>query len=279
MISADIATLDGVIIGAYALMMLFIGVLFAKKGGDADSYFLAGRSMTWGIIGFSLFASNISSTTLVGLSGSAYSTGIAVYNYEWMAGVILVFYAIFVLPQVLRAQVYTMPEYLERRYDRRARALFAALTLFLNIVIDTAGGLYAGSLVIQLMFPDFSIWQIVAALAVIAGANTILGGLSAVMITDTIQAVLLLIGAVLISYFAFQKVGGHWSTIVDAVPPDMLSLVRPLDSPGVPWLGLLTGVPLLGFYFWCTNQFMAQRLLASKNADHARWGSLFAGLL
>lgn len=279
MVTPTIASLDVAIVAAYAVIMIVIGVVVSGKNQDADSYFLAGRSMTWVLVGFSLFASNISSTTLLGLSGSAYSTGIAVFNYEWMAGLILVFYGIFVLPQVLRSQVFTMPEYLEKRFDRRSRTLFAGLTLFLNIVIDTAGSLYAGSVVLQLIFPGLSIWQIVTILAFIAGAYTVLGGLSAVMITDSIQAVLLLIGSVLISYFAFMKVGGDWDAIINTVPADMLSLVRPLDDPGVPWPGLLTGVPLLGFYFWCTNQFMAQRLLSAKNADHARWGTLLAGLL
>lgn len=279
MITPTISPIDIAIVIGYAIVMVIIGIVVAGRNKDADSYFLAGRSMTWAVVGFSLFASNISSTTLVGLSGSAYSTGIAVFNYEWMAGLVLVFYGIFILPQVLRSQVYTMPEYLERRYDRRARTFFAGLTLFLNIIIDTAGSLYAGSLLLNLLFPTWSLWQIVAVLAVVAGAYTILGGLSAVMITDVIQAVLLLVGSTLIAYFAFQKVGGDWGVIKNAVPPDMLSLVRPLDAPGVPWLGLVTGVPLLGFYFWCTNQFMAQRLLSAKNADHARWGTLLAGLL
>ncbi|MEM7570420.1 MAG: sodium:solute symporter [Pseudomonadota bacterium] len=279
MMTANVSTLDIAIVAGYALLMVAIGAYAARKSRGADDYFLAGRSMTWALVGFSLFASNISSTTLLGLSGSAYSTGIAVFNYEWMAGVILVFYAIFVLPQVLRAQVFTMPEYLERRYDRRARTLFAGLTLFLNIVIDTAGSLYAGAVMLQMVLPTWSIWEIVTVLALVAGGYTVLGGLSAVMITDTIQAVLLLAGSVLISYFAFQKVGGDWAAITASVPPEMLSLVRPLDDPGVPWLGLLTGVPLLGFYFWGTNQFMAQRLLSAKNADHARWGTVLAGFL
>lgn len=279
MIDAQLQAIDIWVVGGYALAMVIIGLVTAGKSHGAEDYFLAGRSMTWAIIGFSLFASNISSTTLVGLAGDAYSTGISVYNYEWMAGIILAFYAIFILPQVLRSQVFTMPEYLEKRFDRRARMLFAVLTLFLNIVVDTAASLYAGSLIVQMIFPDLAVWQIITALALVAGAYTILGGLSAVMITDTIQAILLLIGSVVITIFAFQKIGGDWSAVTAAVPDHKLSLIRPIGDPGVPWLGLVVGVPLLGFYFWCTNQFMAQRLLSAKNTDHARWGSLFAGLL
>ncbi len=279
MFAAQLNPIDLWIVGGYALTMIIIGVAMAGKAHDADDYFLAGRKMGWLVIGFSLFASNISSTTLIGLSGDAYSTGISVYNYEWMAGIILAFYAIFILPQVLRSQVFTMPEYLEKRFDRRARSIFAFLTLFLNIIVDTAASLYAGSLIVQMIFPEMAVWQIITALALVAGAYTILGGLSAVMLTDVIQAVLLIVGSVVITVFAFIKIGGDWGAVTAAVPHDKLSLIRPLDDPGVPWLGLLTGIPLLGFYFWCTNQFMAQRLLSAKDTDNARWGALLAGLL
>lgn len=270
---ADIA-----ILLAYFVFALGLGIFLSRKHQDAEDYFLAGRSMLWPFIGISLFASNISSTTLVGLAGDAYSTGISVFNYEWMAAVVLVFFAIFLLPFVLRSGVYTMPEYLERRFDGRARTYFAALTLFLNIVIDTAGSLYAGSLLVQLIFPEIPVWQTITVLALFAGAYTVLGGLSAVIYTDAIQGVLLIIGSVVISWVAFNQIGG-WEVITAQVDPSKLSLIRPLDDAGVPWLGLITGVPLLGFYFWCNNQFMVQRVLSAKNIQHGRLGSLFAGFL
>jgi len=121
-------------------------------------------------------------------------------------------------------------------------------------------------------------WQTITVLAIVAGIYTIAGGLAAVIYTDAIQTVLLIIGAITITITAFIKIDG-WSALTSVVPSDMLSLIRPLDDPGVPWLGLLTGVPLLGFYFWCTNQFMVQRVLSAKNLNHGRWGSLFAGFL
>jgi Na+/proline symporter len=141
-----LSQLDIWILALYAVMMIVLGVAASRNTKGANDYFLAGRNMNWFMIGFALFASNISSTTMVGLAGDAYSTGISVYNYEWMAGVVLVFFSVFILPMVLRSQVYTMPEYLERRFDRRARSMFAMLTLFLNIVVDTAASLYAGML-------------------------------------------------------------------------------------------------------------------------------------
>lgn len=188
------------------------------------------------------------------------------------------FFVIFILPFVLKSQVYTVPEFLERRYDGRARTYFSILNLFLNIVVDTAAGLYAGGLLLKLVFPDIPMWQTIAALALVAGVYTIAGGLAAVIYTDTIQTVLLLIGSIIISVTAFTKVGG-WDAVVSQVPPARLSLIRPLDDPGVPWLGLFTGLPLLGIYFWCNNQFMVQRILSAKDLWHGRLGCLFAGLL
>ena len=276
--------IDYAMLAFYAVGMVVIGLWFARRtkarsAGDASAdYFLAGRAMLWPVIGFSLFASNISSTTLVGLAGAAYGSGIWVFNYEWMAAFVLAFFAIFVLPQVLRSGVFTMPEFLERRFSRASRLYFAGLTLILNIIVDTAGSLFAGALVMKLVFPSLEVWQIVTVLALLAGAYTIVGGLSAVMITDVLQAVLLLIGAVVITWIAWDQVGG-WSAITAGVEPDKLSLIRPASDPDMPWPGLLLGVPLLGFYFWGTNQFMAQRFLAARDENHARWGAILAGFL
>ncbi|MBT61738.1 MAG: sodium transporter [Puniceicoccaceae bacterium] len=277
-IDYSLAPLDLMLIGLYALVVLWIGWRLAGKHHCAEDYFLAGRGMLWPLIGISLFASNISSTTLIGLAGDAYHTGISVFNYEWMASVVLVFFAIFILPFVLQAQVFTLPEFLERRYDGRIRSYFSALTLFLNIIVDTAGSLFAGGLLLQLVFPQLDMGLTIAILAIAAGLYTIAGGLAAVIYTDVIQTVLLLIGAVVITVVAFDKVGG-WSGMTADLDPSRLSLIRPLDDAGVPWLGLITGVPLLGFYFWCANQFMLQRVLSAKSSNHGRWGVLLAAAL
>lgn len=278
MISFELHTIDITIIVLYILFVIGLGLHLGRKHRNAEDYFLAGRSMTWFFIGISLFASNISSTTLIGLAGDAYSTGISVFNYEWFAVIILIFFALFFLPFILQSRVYTMPEFLEKRFDKRARNYFSMLTLFLNIIVDTAGSLYAGALLLKLIFPEIPLWQTIFALAMIAGIYTIAGGLAAVIYTDAVQTVLLLTGSVIISLMAFDKIGG-WETITNQIPGNMLSLIRPLDDPGVPWLGLLTGLPILGFYFWCTNQFIVQRVLSAKNIEHGRWGALFAGLL
>ena len=276
--TVNLGAIDLAIIGAYFVFLIALGVYLSSKSKGADDYFLAGRGMTWPFIGLSLFASNISSTTLVGLSGDAYATGISVYNYEWMAAVILVIFAVFFLPIILRRQVFTMPEFLAGRFDGRIRTYFSLLTLFLGIVVETAGSLFAGALVVKLILPDVPLWQTMTVLAVIAGFYTLTGGLTAVMLTDALQAILLLVGSLVITIIALDKVGGI-GVVMDQVSPEKLSLIRPLEDDGVPWLGLMTGVPLLGFYYWATNQAIVQRALAAKSVDHGRWGALFAGAL
>lgn len=275
---AHLGPLDLAVIALYALGIVVLGLVVSRRRASADDYFLASRSSTWPMIGLALLASNISSTTLIGLAGAAYGTGISVYDYEWMATVVLAFFCVFFLPFLLRSQVYTLPEYLERRYDRRARVYFSALTLFLNIVVDTAGTLYGGAIMLKLILPQWPLWEIVAVLALSAGVYTVAGGLRAVLWTETVQAVILLGASMFIAFFAFDKAGG-WDAVLRAVDPAKLSLIRPPGDPGVPWPGLVLGVPLLGFYFWCTNQFMVQRVLSAKDERHGRWGALFAGLL
>lgn len=275
---AHMSALDWTVVAAYLVGIIGLGLWASRGQRTASDYFLAARSSTWPTIGLALIASNISSTTLIGLAGAAYATGISVFNYEWMAAVVLAVYCVFVLPAVLRSRVYTMPEFLERRFSPGMRLYFSGLTVFLNIVVDTAAALFAGALVFSLIFPGIPLWQIAACIAIAAGIYTALGGLKAVLVTEVIQALLLLSASVFIAVFAFQAAGG-WDRVMATVPAEKLSLIRPNDDPGVPWLGLLTGVPLLGFYFWCTNQFMAQRVMSAKSLDHGRWGALFAGLL
>jgi SSS family solute:Na+ symporter len=270
--------LDWVVIALYAGGLIVLGLVMSRRRIAPVDYFLASRATRWPVIGLALLASNMSSTALVGLAGGAYAIGISVYDYEWSAVVILVFFCIFLLPSIIRSQTYTMPEFLERRYDGRVRLHFALLTLFLNIFVDSAGVLYSGSLVCQLLFPGWPLWMIVGLLAGAAGLYTTLGGLRSVIYTEAVQAVVLMAGALMISIGAFSSAGG-WHAVMTGVQPAAISLIRPIGDPGVPWPGLLLGIPLLGFYYWCTNQSIVQRMLSAENIDHARWGALFAGLL
>jgi len=284
-----LSTIDFVIIVVYLVGIVWYGIRKGKQQ-SSEEYFLAGRDMTWPIVGISLFAANIGSNTLIGLTSDAFNTNVAVYNYEWMAAVVLVIFAIFFLPFYLKSKVYTMPEFLERRYDARSRYLFSGIMIVGNVIIDTASGLYAGNLILKIIFPDVESWIIIAFLAFAAAAYTIPGGLSSVVHTEVIQAILLVFGSVLLTYFAMEQVGG-WQGMLDGLNAmnakgeiakssgEVLSLIRPASDHHMPWTGLILGVPLLGFYFWANNQFMVQRVLSAKDLDHGRWGALFAGLL
>jgi SSS family solute:Na+ symporter len=241
-------------------------------------YFLASRASRWALVGLASFASNMSPTALVALAGGAYAMGLAVYDYEWSAVPILVFFCVFMVPIVIASRSYTMPEFLERRYDRRARVLFAIMTLFLIVFVDSAGVLYSASLVCQLLVPGLRLGVIVLVIAAAAGTYTIMGGLRAVMVTEAVQALVLLAGAALIAAGALERVGGLHA-IRDGLDPAMLSLIRPIGTDSVPWPGLLFGIPILGFYYWCTNQSIVQRVLSARDVDQARWGTLLTGLL
>jgi solute:Na+ symporter, SSS family len=276
--SSALSIVDWSVVALYTCGLVLLGILVSRRRAAPVDYFLASRATRWPAIGLALFASNMSSTALVGLAGGAYSIGLSIYDYEWSANVILVFFCVFLLPYIIRSQSFTMPEFLERRYDRRARLYFALLTLLLNIFVDSAAILYSGSLVGQVLLPGWPLWLIVAILAGAAGLYTVLGGLRAVIYTEAVQAIVLLFGALLISIGAFHRAGG-WHAVMTSVDPAFTSLIRPLHDRGVPWPGLLVGIPLLGFYYWCTNQSIVQRMLSAKNIEHARWGALFAGLL
>ncbi len=276
--SFEVSPID---LGILVVFIIFIRVLalwlVRGKSEDADGFFLGGRNFTWPLIGFSLFATNMSGASFVGMAGAGYSSGISVYSYEWMAAVILVVFVIFLLPFYLRSGVFTMPEFLERRFDRRSRFAFAGLLVFLSVFLDCAGALYAGGLVVQTVWPGVPLWGGVLVLALLSGVLSITGGLSAVVVSDTIQGTVLIIGGVIV-FVAGMLAIPSWEAVEAAAPAGALSIVRPLDDPFLPWPGLF-GVLIIGLYFWTTNQLIVQRALGAKTLDHGRWGSLFAGLL
>jgi SSS family solute:Na+ symporter len=212
------------------------------------------------------------------MAASGYETGFSVFSYEWMAAVVLIIFAIFFLPFYLHSKIFTLPEFLEKRFDSRSRYFFSALTVLTNIGVDTAATLYAGALVVQLIFPSVELWQTIIILAVLSGLYTIAGGLKAVVYTDAIQAVLLIFGSTLLTIRAFVKIG-NWEAVKTVTPVQHFHIVQPYNDPFLPWPGVITGVFLLGFYFWATNQFIVQRALGAKNLRHGQWGALFAGFL
>jgi len=274
-----ISNLDLAIIAAYLLLVVAIGIWVSVRTKTGEDLFLGGRSLTWGFIGLSLFASNISSTTLIGLAGAAYNTGIVHAVWEFSAGIPFLVLAVVFVPLYLRAKVTTVPEFLERRFDRRSRLFFSAVTIVISIVVDTAGGLYAGAIVLKAFFPDLVLWETCLALALFAGIYTAFGGLKAVVYTDALQAVILIMGCGLLTLIMFGQIDYSWSRMVEAAPEGHFSLVRPLTDTELPWPGLILGVPFLGFWYVATNQYITQRVLGAKSIQHARWGIMLACML
>ncbi len=271
---------DWGVIAAYLAIVILIGAVVARRAsGSGEELFLAGRSLGFVAIGLSLFASNISSTTMIGVAGAAYTSGISVAHYELMAALILVFMAVFTIPVFLRTRITTIPEYLEKRFGPAVCKYVSALTVFLSIFVDTAGSIFAGVLVLQTLQPGIPFLPACIALAVFAGLYTAAGGLRAVVYTDMLQAIVLLVGAGIITYEVFAQFDFSWTAAMASVPQDHLSLVRPLDDPALPWLGVIVGLPVLGFYYWGTNQYIMQRVLGARSVDQARWGAMLAAAL
>lgn len=278
MTDINISTPDIIVLAVYIVLIVSWGLINSSRK-SAEGYFLGGRSMKWPVVGVSMFAMMVSSSAIIGWAGDAYSTGISVFNYGLSGGVfVLIFFLIFILPFYLKSKVYTMPEFLEKRYDSRSRYYLSFVTLIQYIFADASITLYAGALMLQNVFPELEIWKLVWIIALIAASYTILGGLSSVMMADLIQAGILIFGAAIVTYFAFDKAGG-WSEVMSSIDKNMISLIRPADDPSVPWPALIITLPMLGFFFWCTSQAMVQRTLSSKDINHARWGNLFSTVL
>ncbi|NKF22290.1 sodium:solute symporter family transporter [Solimonas marina] len=275
----QLSGLDYIAIALYFLATLAIAIWAARGKTTSEDLFLAGRSLGPMAVGFSLFAANVSTDTIIGLPGAAYRTGISAANYEWMAGVVLMFTVFFVLPILVRARVNTMPEMMERRFDHRMRKYLSVITLFLSIVLDTAGTIYGGALIITTFVPSLGLWETALGIAIFTGIYTAAGGLRAVVYTDMMQAFVLLGGAAVLAFILFGKFDYSWAAVKSSVSPDHLSLIRPIHDEGVPWLGLLTGLPIVGFYYWTMNQYVVQRILGARDISAASHASVIAAAL
>lgn len=249
-----------------------------KETDETEDYFLGGRNFIWPFVGLSLVATNMSGATFVGLAGGAYEQGISIFAYEWMSAVILVIFIFFILPFYLRSEAFTLPEFLEKRFDRRTRMSFAGFNLFANMFIDMAAALFAGAMVVKVLYPDVPLIVSVAVLAILAAVYTVIGGLGAVMISDSIQATVTLLGGVLVLIATFNAIES-WDAMVQTAGEEKMSLILPADHGDLPWPGLVTGVLIIGLYYWTTNQLVVQRTLGAKSLDHGRWGSLLAGAI
>lgn len=275
----ELATIDLVIVAAYIVFILGLGFWVGRGKKDTEEYFLGGRGAIWPIVGFALVAANFSGTHYIGLAGAGYAEGISVWNYEWVATIVLVFFAFFILPFYIRSRVSTVPEFLERRYDRRSRYAFSGFTVVTAMLIDSAGALFAGAIVLQLLFPGVPLMVHVSVIALLGGVYVILGGLQAVMITDTVQGVILYLAGGAIFLFLFAELDFSWAAIQELAPEDGWTVTPPADHEFLPWPGILTGVIWLSVYYWITNHVVVQKVLAAKDLNHGRWGILFAGVM
>ncbi len=274
----SLSIIDFLVLVSYIVFIIW-WALKNGKSANSEDYFLAGRNLTWPMVGLSLFAASVSSSTLMGHSGEGFISGIAVFNYNWISVLVLAFFATFFLPFYIRSGIFTMPEFLERRFDGRSRTYFSFITIIGNVFLDAAATLYTGALIIKMIFPDAPIIWIIIGMALVAGSYTIIGGLSSAINADMIQAGILIVGSSLLFFFALNNIGG-WASFVERFNDGFwLRLTRPLDDPTVPWLGMWVGIPILGFYFWANNQVMVQRVLSAKSVDHGRKGVLLVGFL
>lgn len=266
------------------ILVVFLGgvIWWAIKNGkssDSTSYFLAGRNVTWPMVGLSLFAASVSSSTLMGHSGEGFISGIAVFNYNWISVLVMVFFALFFLPFYIRSGIFTMPEFLEKRFDKRSRYYFSFITILGNVFLDAAATLYTGALIIKMIFPTTDLFWIIIIMALMAGSYTIIGGLSSAIQADIIHTIILIIGSTVLYFYAIHAIGG-WEELTNRFNQGVwLKLTRPMSDPTVPWPGMFLGIPILGFYFWANNQVMVQRVLSAKSIDHGRKGVLLVGFL
>ncbi len=286
------ALLDWIVIAIFFIALIGIIVwVMRQKQNNAEDYFLGGKDATWIAIGASIFASNIGSEHLIGLAGSGASSGMAMAHWEIQGWMILLLGWVFV-PFYSRSMVITMPEFLERRYNSASRTILSLISLISYVLTKVAVTVYAGGLVFQQVFGIDTLWGIdffwIAAigLVVITALYTIFGGMKSVLYTSVLQTPILLLGSMIILVLGLKELGG-WdkmmeicsSVEVNQYGDTMTNLIRDNRDPQYPWLGALIGSAVIGFWYWCTDQFIVQRVLSGKNEREARRGTIFGAYL
>lgn len=260
----------------FAILLAIIWWVIQQKQESVKDYFLAGRNLGWFVIGASIFASNIGSEHVVGLAGTAAKSGMVMGHYELHSWIILLLGWVFV-PFYMRSSVFTMPEFLERRYSSEARWILSIISLIGYVLTKVSATVYAGAVVFQTLM-GIEFWSGALIIVLLTGAYTILGGLRAVIYTDALQAVVLILGSLTISAIGLMKIGG-WDNLVTSVGPGHFNMFLPADHPEFPWIGMVFAPPIIGIWYWCTDQYIVQRVLAARNETEARRGTIFAGYL
>ena len=277
-------SLDWLVIGLYfAVVFAIVWWVVKKKQKSSVDYFLASRHMGWFVIGASLFASNIGSEHLVGLAGSGAESGVAMAHYELHAWLLLVLGWVFV-PFYCRSGVFTMPEFLEKRYSPASRWFLSMVSLISYVLTKVSVALYAGGIVFKALFPENffggldNFWVGALSVVILTGIYTVLGGLRAVVYTDAMQAVVLIVGSFVVACVGLYKLGG-WQKLYELCGSEYFNLWKPYNDPDFPWPGMLFCAPIVGLWYWCTDQYIVQRTLSAENETQARRGTIFGAYL
>jgi SSS family solute:Na+ symporter len=275
-----VTTLDWVVVALYFVLIFVVAIVVTRRSRTtetADGFFLAGRNTGWFVVGASLFASNIGAEHLVGLAGTGAASGLAVAQFEIIAGLVLLLLGWFFVPFYLRSGVFTMPEFLERRYSSGPRMYLAVVSVVSYVLTKISVTVAAGGIVFEALM-GINFWTGATIVVIATGVYTLLGGLKAVLYTDAMQMVVLLVGAIVVTVLGLNAIGG-WDALVATVGREHFDLWKPSNHPDFPWTGILFGAPILGVWYWCTDQFIVQRVLAARDQVEARRGTIFAGLL
>ncbi|OMP30182.1 MULTISPECIES: sodium:solute symporter [Mangrovimonas] len=270
-------TLDWIFIGVYFLVLVGIAVwIIRKKQNNTEDYFLAGRNVGWFVVGASIFASNIGSEHVVGLAGAGAGNKLPMLIYEIQAWVVLILGWVF-LPFYARSGVFTMPEFLEKRFDSRSRWILSIFSIAAYVLTKISVTIYAGGVVVSaLLGIDF--WTGALATVILTGLYTVVGGMRAVVYTETLQAIVLVVGAAALTFIGLDHVGG-WESMAETVSPEYLNMWRPATDPDFPWPTLFITSTIVGIWYWCTDQYIVQRTLTAKNIKEGRRGTIFGALL
>ena len=272
--------LDWIVLGIYFLALILVAVwVVLQKNKNTEDYFLAGRNVGWFVIGASIFASNIGSEHVVGLAGTGFESGTPMAHYELHAWIVLLLGWLF-LPFYIRSGAFTMPEFLEKRFDSKSRWFLSLFSLIAYVLTKVSVTIYAGGIVVSELL-GIPFWYGAIGVVVFTGIYTVIGGMKAVIYTETLQAIILILGSIIITYLGLQEVGG-WAELrntVIAVSPDHFNMWRPMSDPDFPWTGLLFGGTIVGVWYWCTDQYIVQRTLAANNIKIGRRGAIFGAYL
>ncbi len=270
-------TLDWIVIFGYFLVIAAVAIwVMTRKQDNTEDYFLAGRNIGWFMVGASIFASNIGSEHIVGLAGAGAGGKIPMLIYELHAWLVLTLGWVF-LPFYLRSGVFTMPEFLERRFNESTRWFLSVFSLIAYVLTKVSVTVYAGGIVISsILNVDF--WSGALATVVLTGIYTILGGMRAVVYTEALQTIVLVLGAAALTFIGLDTVGG-WSGLKSSLEPGYLNMWRPASDPDFPWPSLVITSTIVGIWYWCTDQYIVQRVLAARNIQQGRRGTIFGGFL